>query len=208
MHHCFINSIITFFFISWCYQAFCHNIIFVSVTPVTFLSFSFFVDELKPSSISSSLLFSCIHQYPRVPSVWLAGPAGGHQSDCPVPDWQQHDPVDSALHPPGWLHPHCRPRGPGACSGRGICATEEKGHFQLCLFSDSPLYLLRFPFSWSRCWRTQQFGLWSSWSSCTKRMGRAHLGLSSGLTCVAGAPGICTSSVPAGSSPDAAPANW
>lgn len=76
--------------------------------------------DLKTCSMSSSLLFPCIHQYPWVPSVWLAGPAGGHQSDCPVSDWQQHDAVDSALHPSGWLHPHRWPGGPGAYLGRGM----------------------------------------------------------------------------------------
>lgn len=65
--------------------------------------------------------FISVRQYPWVSSLRLAGPARGHQSDRPVPDGQQHDPVDTALHPTGWLHPHCWPWGPGTYARRSMC---------------------------------------------------------------------------------------
>lgn len=61
----------------------------------------------------------CLLQCPRVPSVQLAGPAGGHPPHRPIPDRLHADPVDAALHPSGRLHHHRGTRRAGSCRWGG-----------------------------------------------------------------------------------------
>ncbi len=66
-----------------------------------------------------SLMDSFPLQCSWVPSVQLAGPTGRHPSHSSLPDGLHTDPLDTAVHPSGWLHHYCGTRRAGRCRWGG-----------------------------------------------------------------------------------------